>query len=56
MPADVLALEGLAQESLGRRVDAVESYREALSKGDAPPETRDRLAALQSEESATTLR
>ena len=56
VPADVLALEGLAQESLGRRVDAVESYREALSKGDAPPETRDRLAALQSEESATTLR
>ena len=56
VPADVLALEGFAQESLGRRIDAVESYRAAISKGDAPPETLDRLAALESEEAATTLR
>ena len=56
MPADVLALEGLAQESLGRRVDAVESYRAAISKGGASRETLDRLAALESEESATSLR
>lgn len=56
VPADVLALEGLAQESLGRRVDAVESYRAAISKGGASRETLDRLAALESEESATSLR
>ena len=51
-----LHLEGFAQESLGRRIDAVESYRAAISKGDASPETLDRLAALESEEPATTLR
>jgi tetratricopeptide (TPR) repeat protein len=56
VPADVLALEGFAQESLGRRIDAVESYRAAISKGDASPETLDRLAALESEKPATTLR
>ena len=56
VPADVLTLEGLAQESLGRRVDAVESYRAAISKGDASPETLDRLAALESGEPTTMLR
>ena len=56
MPSDVLALEGLAQESLGRRTDAVESYRAAISKGDAQQETIDRLAALESGDGAVTLR
>ena len=56
VPADVLALEGLAQESLGRREDAVESYRAAISKGDAPPETVDRLSALESEDGVATIR
>ena len=56
VPADVLALEGLAQESLGRREDAVESYRAAISKGDAPPETVDRLSALESEDGVAMIR
>ena len=56
VPADVLALEGLAQESLGRREDAVESYRAAISKGDATPETVDRLSALESEDGVATIR
>lgn len=56
VPSDVLALEGLAQESLGRREDAVESYRAAILKGDAPPETVDRLAALESEDEVATIR
>ena len=38
------------------RIDAVESYRAAILKGDAPPETLDRLATLESEEAVTTLR
>jgi tetratricopeptide (TPR) repeat protein len=33
-PAHVLALEGMAQESLGRRHDACESYRQAIARGD----------------------
>ena len=56
VPADVLALEGLAQESLGRREDAVESYRAAISKGDATPETVDRLSALESEDGVAMIR
>ncbi|MBQ79265.1 MAG: hypothetical protein CMJ66_04335 [Planctomycetaceae bacterium] len=56
VPSDVLALEGLAQESLGRRADAVESYRAAILKGDAEQETVDRLAALESGDGAVTLR
>ena len=56
VPADVLTLEGLAQESLGRREDAVESYRAAISKGDATPETVDRLSALESEDGVATIR
>lgn len=46
-PADVLALEGMAQEALGRTADAVESYRRAVAKGDAPPAAAARLAALE---------
>lgn len=46
VPADVLVLEGLAQEALGRPADAVESYRRAVARGDAPAEAAARLAAL----------
>jgi len=45
-PAEVLLLEGLAQEALGRPGDAIDSYRRALAAGDAPPEAAARLAAL----------
>ncbi len=45
-PAAVLTMEALAQESLGRVDDARESYRQAIAKGDAPPEAAKRLAAL----------
>ena len=46
-PAHVLMLEGMAQEALGRTADAVESYRRAVAKGDAPHEAAARLAALE---------
>ena len=46
-PADVLVLEGLSQEALGRTADAVDSYRRAVAKGNAPPEAEARLAALE---------
>ena len=46
-PADVLLLEGLAQEALGRTSDALDSYRRAVAKGDATPEVEARLAALE---------
>jgi tetratricopeptide (TPR) repeat protein len=46
-PGAVLALEGLAQEALGRREDALESYRLAIVRGGAPPDTAQRLAALE---------
>jgi tetratricopeptide (TPR) repeat protein len=45
-PADVLVLEGMAQEALGRHADAVESYRQAVARGDAPPQAQARLLAL----------
>jgi hypothetical protein len=47
-PAEVLVLEGLAQEALGRPADAVESYRRAVASADAPAEAAQRLAALES--------
>lgn len=47
MPASVLALEGLAQEALGRTDDARESYRRALAKGERSPEIAERMAALE---------
>jgi len=47
LPAEVLFLEGLAQEALGRPADAIESYQRAVSRGDAPPEAAARLAALE---------
>jgi len=45
-PADVLALEGRAQEALGRPLDALESYRQAIARGGATPELEARVAAL----------
>ncbi len=44
-PAQVLLLEGMAQESLGRTADALDSYRQAAAKGDAPAAAR--LASLE---------
>lgn len=46
LPASVLALEGLAQEALGRTDDARESYRQAIAKGETSPEIAERMAAL----------
>jgi tetratricopeptide (TPR) repeat protein len=46
-PADVLAMEGQAQEALGRTADAAESYRLAIARGDASPVAAERLAALE---------
>jgi tetratricopeptide (TPR) repeat protein len=48
LPADVLVLEGLAHEALGRPGEAAAAYRRALARGDAPPEATARLAALES--------
>jgi len=47
MPAEILVLEGLAQEALGRPADAVESYRRAVACADPPAEAAGRLAALE---------
>ncbi len=47
LPGEVLVLEGLAQEALGRRGDAVESYRRAVALEGAPAEAAARLAALE---------
>jgi tetratricopeptide (TPR) repeat protein len=46
-PADVLVMEGLAQEALGRPAEAIESYRTAVAKGNAPADATARLAALE---------
>jgi tetratricopeptide (TPR) repeat protein len=46
-PADVLVMEGLAQEALGRPAEAMESYRLAIAKGNAPADATARLGALQ---------
>ena len=47
-PPNVLALEGIAQEALGRSVDAMESYRQAIARGGSTPEIEQRLAVLSS--------
>jgi hypothetical protein len=44
----VLALEGMALESLGRPADALEAYRQVVARGGATPEIEKRLAALSS--------
>ena len=46
LPADLLLLEGIAQEGLGRAGDAAESYRRAVAAGGSPDAAR-RLAALE---------
>lgn len=46
-PAGVLAMEGQAQEALGRTADAAESYRLAIARGDSPGLAAERLAALE---------
>jgi hypothetical protein len=43
----VLALEGMAQEALGRPADAIESYRLATARGLTAPDIAARLAALE---------
>ena len=45
VPADVLVMEGLAQESLGRTADAIASYRRAVETNGSA-EGVERLAAL----------
>lgn len=46
IPPEVLVMEGMAQEALGRRDDALASYRRAIQRGDASPQTAARIAAL----------
>lgn len=53
-PADVLVLEGLAQEALGRPADAVDSYRAAVARGGSATDAAERLAILEREADATT--
>ena len=53
-PAEVLALEGLAQEALGGPDDALVSYRRAREQGDASPQTAARIAALSTTAGITT--
>jgi tetratricopeptide (TPR) repeat protein len=48
-PANVLVMEALAQEALGRPADAIDSYRTALARGDASPDAAARLATLEHE-------
>jgi tetratricopeptide (TPR) repeat protein len=50
LPTNVLVLEGLAQEALGRTADAAESYRRAIALGDPPAEAVSRLAELEQPE------
>lgn len=47
-PPEVLALEGMALESLGRPAEALEVYRQVVARGGATPEIEKRLAALSS--------
>lgn len=53
-PADVLVLEGLAQEALGRDADAVDSYRAAVARDGSATEAAQRLAALVPQEAQAT--
>jgi hypothetical protein len=43
----VLALEGMAQEALDRPDDAIESYRQAVTRGLQSPDVTTRLAELE---------
>jgi hypothetical protein len=42
----VLTLEGIAQEALGRPLDALASYRQAVARGGSTPDLEARMAAL----------
>lgn len=53
-PAHVLALEGFAQEALGRSADAIESYRAAIARSGGSIEAAERLAVLAPNESQAT--
>jgi len=46
-PPQVLVLEGMAQEALDRPTDAIESYRQAVSRGFESPDIATRLAKLE---------
>lgn len=52
-PPQVLALEGMAQEALGRPTDALESYRLAVARGLTAPDIAARMAALEQDAAAT---
>lgn len=47
LPADLVALEARAQESLGHTAEAAAAWRRAIACGDASPEAAQRLAALE---------
>jgi hypothetical protein len=49
----VLALEGMAQEALGRPTDALESYRQAVARGLTAPDIAARMAALEQDAAAS---
>jgi tetratricopeptide (TPR) repeat protein len=51
-PPQVLALEGMAQEALDRPADAIESYRQATSRGLQSPDIATRLEKLEQESAA----
>ncbi|MGI9178639.1 MAG: tetratricopeptide repeat protein [Pirellulales bacterium] len=53
-PANVLMMEALAQEALGRPADAIDSYKMAIARGDAPTEAATRLASLEHATVVTT--
>jgi tetratricopeptide (TPR) repeat protein len=46
-PSNVLALQGLAQEALGRPQDALDCYRRAMARGELPEGLAARMAALE---------
>jgi tetratricopeptide (TPR) repeat protein len=52
-PPQVLALEGMAQEALGRPTDALESYRQAVARGLTAPDIAARMAALEQDAAAS---
>jgi len=47
LPTRVLLMEAAAQEAIGRIDDAIDGYRQALARDDAPPAVAARLAALE---------
>lgn len=51
-PAEVLALEGMAQEALDRPTDALESYKQAAARGFPQTELAARIARLEEQMSS----